>query len=384
MRNLLILNYEYPPLGGGAGVVSRYHAEYLAKFGYKVTVVTTWFEGENEISETENLTIIKLKSKRKVKHKSTPDEWLSWIAMSKKFLSKYLKTNTIDYCMAHFALPGGEVARFIQKRFKIPYSVVSHGQDIPWFFRQQMFKYHVFTYFWIKRICTKADKLILLTEAMKQNADRFMGAQKNKNCIVPNGCDTSVFKPDFSKKSSKFKILFIGRLVEQKDPMTFLKTIKILSTKISAKDIEIKILGDGPMRAKMESFCLENQLTEILNFSGWVSKSEMLEEYQSSHLQIITSKAEAMSIAALEGFSAGLFVLSTPVSGNTDVISEGVNGEFIPFSNAEVLAESILNFYQTKFSNNYSVPSDFLENFRKKYDWTEVVKKLISEINSSI
>ena len=208
---ILILNYEYPPLGGGAGIVSQYHAEGLAKSGHSITVLTTWYKGEKEIEEKENIKIIKLKSKRRYDYKSTPDEWISWILKSKDFLKEYLKTYPQDYCFAHFALPGGEVAKYLKKNFNLPYAVISHGQDIPWFFPKQMFKYHILTYFWIKQICKKANKLILLTEAMKKNADRFMGKYKSKNIIIPNGCETSNFYPDYKKRSEQFKIIFAGR-----------------------------------------------------------------------------------------------------------------------------------------------------------------------------
>ena len=45
---LLILNYEYPPLGGGAGVVTKTIAEGLSAKGHKVTVVSTWFQGKED------------------------------------------------------------------------------------------------------------------------------------------------------------------------------------------------------------------------------------------------------------------------------------------------------------------------------------------------
>lgn len=62
---LLILNYEYPPLGGGAGVITQKIAEGLAKKGHQITVVTTWFEGQSEDSSSDNLRIMRLKSRRK-------------------------------------------------------------------------------------------------------------------------------------------------------------------------------------------------------------------------------------------------------------------------------------------------------------------------------
>ena len=376
---ILILNYEYPPLGGGAGVVSKYHAEGLANEGHEITVLTTWFEGEETLAEKGNLKIIKLKSKRKQTFKSTPDEWLSWISHSKKFLSKYLQNNQFDYCFSHFALPCGEVAKYIHKKFNLPYAVISHGQDIPWFFPKQMFKYHLFTYFWIKSICYRADKLILLTNDMKINADKFMKRKKHKNVIVPNGCQTNTFLPDYSKKSKKFKILFIGRLVAQKDPFTFLKAIVLLKEKIDNK-FEVKILGDGPLKSKMEKFVIDNNLDTVIEFKGWVNKAQMLDEYQSAHLQIISSKAEAMSIAALESLSSGLYVISTPVSGNTDIIEKEINGDFFNFGDYQTLTNSLINFYEKKKLKNYLVPKDFLQKFRDTYDWKNIVKKLESQL----
>jgi glycosyltransferase involved in cell wall biosynthesis len=372
---ILILNYEYPPLGGGAGVVSKYHAEGLAVAGNGITVVTTWFKGEKEDEHIGNLRIIKLKSKRKLIHKSTFTDWLSWIKKSRQFLNIHLQSSTYDYCFAHFALPGGEVARYINRKFKIPYSIISHGQDIPWFFPKQMFKYHLITYLWIKKICWQSDKLILLSAEMKKNADRFMRKHSEKNLIIPNGCDTEKFKPDYSKRKNVLKILYIGRLVAQKDPFTFLKSIKILSEKNQFPFL-VNILGDGPLLKKMKTFCKKNQLENIIEFKAWIDKNEMLDQYQSSHIQVISSKAEAMSMSALEALSTGLYLISTPVSGNTDMIEQKINGEFFEFDDFKSLAEKICNFYREKFLKNYVVPNEFLEQFSEKFDWKGIVVEL--------
>ena len=77
--NILILNYEYPPLGGGAGIVTQQLAELLAIQDDKVVVLTTWFSGEPEFHIEGNLTIIRLRSKRKFTYQSNPLEMLSWM-----------------------------------------------------------------------------------------------------------------------------------------------------------------------------------------------------------------------------------------------------------------------------------------------------------------
>ncbi len=377
---ILILNYEYPPIGGGAGVVSQYHAQNMAKMGHFVTVVTTWYKGEKEIEESQNLKIIRLKSKRRYTYKSNFTEWISWIIKSKQFLKNYLVDNPQDFCFAHFSLPGGEVAQYLKKKFNLEYAVVSHGQDIPWFFPKQMFKYHIVTYFWIKYICKNASKLVLLTENMKQNADKFMGKRlMNKNIIVPNGCQVAKFYPDYTKRNSdKLKIIFIGRLVEQKAPFVFLKALVLLKKEIGS-NFEVNILGDGKLRNKMYEFVLSNNLKDEVNFKGWLNKEDVLQAYQYSDIQVVSSEAEAMSIAVLESLSTGLYVLSTPVSGNTELIKNGINGELFDFGNHRELSQKMTAYYNDKFKNNYHVPDDFLEQFRATYSWENVVSELLEK-----
>ncbi len=372
---ILILNYEYPPLGGGAGVCTRFEAEGLAFLGNEVTVLTTWFEGEKEISQEGNLKIIRLKSKRKFVYKSNPIEFLSWILFAKKYLRTYCKSSDYDICIANFALPGGEVAMSLKKNTGIPYIVVSHGQDIPWSYPKLMLKYHLLTYFRIKKIVNHSEKLVLLSQDKKRIADNFTGKKlSHKNVVIPNGCDMSLFKPDFSRKNKNFVILFVGRLVDIKDPFTFLNALKILKNS-GFSSFSARILGDGDLRGKMEHFVQKNGLSENVVFRGWVSKGEMILEYQAASLQVMSSVEEAMSVAILESLACGQYVLSTPVSGNTDCIIEGENGEFFPFKKAEVLAQKIQQFYEQKFLNSFSVSTNILENFREKYDWKEIVKE---------
>ncbi len=380
--HILILNYEYPPLGGGGGVVSRHQAEGLASSKrYKITVLTAWFEGEEEIeNKNEFLRIVRVKSKRKHVHQSNPVEMISWVSKAWEFL----RNDPTDYALSfgHFSIPSSIPAKRLWKERGVPYIVISHGQDIPWFFPKQMLKYHLVTYFWVKSIIKPAKNLVLLTEKMKKNADRFMGKHKHKNLIIPNGCNTDFFKPDFSKKSKQFKIIFVGRIVAQKGPLIFMKAIRELIKRLPDADIEVKVIGDGPMRKDMESFIEKYQLGEIIKTTGWITKEELLVDYQSASLQLITSYDEAMSIAALESLSTGLFVISTPVSGSTDLIETGDSGDFFSFGKWKEAADKMEDFYHKKFKKGWLVDPTKLKDFRKQYDWKQIVhmyEKLISD-----
>ena len=373
--NILILNYEYPPLGGGAGVVTRYHAEGLAKLKNNVTVVTTWFEGEKEDNEKDKLRIIRLRSKRAAHHQSNPSEMLSWYFNAKKFLKTHCLINKFDLCLSHFTIPGGLLGIWLKKQFRIPYYIFSHGHDIPWFFPRQMLIYHLFLYRKIKKILDQSERNFLHTSEIKTSADNIIGQENAiKNTILPNGCDSSVFKPPVSSTSFGFKILFVGRLVSQKDPFTFLKAIKLFSE--NRKDFKVNILGDGKLKEGMEKYVEENGLKGIVNFCGWVSKERMINEYQSASLQVAPSKVESMSISLLESLFCGTYVIATPVSGNRELISDGINGEIVGYNNSEEIANKIDSFFIRKAERQFEIPEKFLFEFREKYDWNSIVGRL--------
>ena len=230
---LLVLNYEYPPLGGGAGIISKNIAEGLATLGNEVTVLTTYYEGTEEDCIENGVRVLRLKSKRKDVFQSNIREMLSWMICAKRFLKKHLQVGKYDLCFANFALPCGEVAYSMKDMFHLPYVIISHGHDIPWFFPEQMMWYHAACYHWIRKICMQSKRNYVQSDEMLSNINAFLGGTTAKNKLIFNGWNRDKFFPDESKRAKKFTILFAGRLVMQKDPMTFLKAIKIAKEKIS-------------------------------------------------------------------------------------------------------------------------------------------------------
>jgi glycosyltransferase involved in cell wall biosynthesis len=373
LMRILVLNYEYPPLGGGAGVICKHIAEGLAIRGNQVSVITTWFKGENEYSEEQNgqLQIYRLKSKRKFTYRSNIREMISWINESKKFVTNHLEKNKYDLTFANFSLPGGEVADYIYKLKGIPFVIISHGHDIPWFFPKQMFFYHLLTYYWIKKICNDCSALFVQSGDMLHNAQKFLGKKSaDKVIMIPNGADFLMFYPDESSRAENFMILFSGRLVKQKGPTVFLDALKRLHEK--QIPFEAMVVGDGPMRKKMESYVNKNNLEQQVVFKGWIEKELLVKEYRSAHVMVAPSLNEGMSMAMNEALATGLYVITTPVSCNQALINEGVNGEILTVGNSIELAERLAGFYKEKYMADYRVPVDAIKAFTESYRWDRI------------
>ncbi|MBR5983792.1 MAG: glycosyltransferase family 4 protein [Bacteroidales bacterium] len=370
---LLVLNYEYPPLGGGAGIISKNIAEGLAALGNEVTVLTTYYEGTEEDSIENGVRVLRLKSKRKDVFQSNIREMLSWMICAKRFLKKHLQVGKYDLCFANFALPCGEVAYSMKDMFHLPYVIISHGHDIPWFFPEQMMWYHAACYHWIRKICMQSKRNYVQSDEMLSNINAFLGGTTAKNKLIFNGWDRNKFFPDESKRAKKFTILFTGRLVLQKDPMTFLKAIKIAKEKIS--DLEVHIVGDGAMRKKMEDFVRQNGLENNVIFKNWLTTPEIIAEYQSASLTVMPSLAEGMSMALLEALACGQYVIATKVSNNEKLIRAGINGDFIEKKDYKSLANKIIDFHDNKFLHNYIVPREHFDTIAEQFDWKNIVKQ---------
>lgn len=365
---LLLLNYEYPPLGGGAGVVTKHLVKEFSEKQIHTTLVTTWFEGLKEEEHAEGLSIYRLKSRRRKTFQSNPVEMISWMKHAIHFFSN--RENQYDVCLSNFMLPGGGVAYYLKRKWNLPYVVLSHGHDIPWGFPQQMWFYHALLYPFLWFIATRSAHNVLLTATMKAMADRFTGkAHASKNLVIPNGIERAVLPgKDFN---AEMQVIFGGRLVAQKDPYTFLQAVKMVQ--LAGIRVRWTVVGDGEMREGMAAMVKKEQLAQV-NFTGKIPHDELLALFRRAHLFISSSTYEAMSLTTLEALSNGAYVLSTPVSGTTGYVIEDVSGNFFPFGDAEKLAQGILQYYHQKFLNHYELPAERFPEFSHQYDWKSIAE----------
>ena len=186
---VLVLSHEYPPVGGGSGVIVKNIAEGFASRGHEVAVVTTFFSGVDEQSVENNVSVTRLKSRRKSSLKSNPWEMLSWIHRANKFLKKHLEVEKYDVCLANFALPGGEVAYTMKQVFHLPYVVLTHGFDLPWYCPEKMMWYHAACYQWIRKICMQSERNYVRDDDLLKNINAFLAGTESSNKLICNDVD---------------------------------------------------------------------------------------------------------------------------------------------------------------------------------------------------
>jgi len=379
LYNILILNYEYPPLGGGAGIITSHLANEFTDAGHKVFVLTSCFEGLPEEEVTGNLTIKRLHTRRARLDRSNVIEMYSYMRIALKYVKKEFKEGQFDVCLANFTLPGGIVGLKMKKELNLPYAMISHGHDIPWFYPKQMFFWHLAMYPIIKKVCLGSGRNILLTPEMKQIADRFVGNSANKrNVIIPNGIHEQELDYD-EKPSHIFKILFASRLVDQKNPMLFMRTMLLL--KQQGLKFEATVLGGGALMDKLIQFKNKYGLNEV-TLKGKVSHNEVVDHMKLAHVLMAPSTHEAMSVTILEALSCGVYVVTTPISGNMRIPEE--NGCLVDARSPEPFATKITRFYIDNFSKGHLHPREVPEDLLQHFNWQVVSEHYVKVFDEII
>lgn len=378
MRRVLILNYEYPPIGGGAGVMTKYIAEGLAAKGLQVVVVTAFFDGQQLVETKNNLTIIRIKSKRKYAFQSNPSEMFDWMQKTIAFFKLGKLDMKFDAALCNFSIPGGVVGKFLKKQFNIPYVVISHGHDIPFFYPRKMLLYHLPLYPLIYGICKQAAAIVSLTQKLKRNADKLVG-KRDSNVVIANGINTKVFAKKSNSAGDGLTVLFAGRLVEQKNPLLFVKALNALKNKVKLKAY---IVGDGALNNALTTYIQQHNLQDIVLLEGKVDYPQMPAYYAMADVYVMTSTHEAMPVTLIEAACTGKYIISTPVSGTDELVQQGRNGKLIPYGDVVALANELEACYHKKQNGQPLVEVACVDEIRKVFDINAIVGDYAALIES--
>src|SRR3989339_34427 len=353
---ILVLNYEFPPLGGGASPVSYEIAKGYVKLGHKVDVVTMGFKGLPEFEKKDGINIYRVSCWRTKKEICHPWEQLTYILSAKRFLKTHLKTHSYDICHCHFIIPTGVVALWLKNDYDIPYIITSHGSDVLGYNKRFKYLYPLLTKKWKEVI--KEAKVVITPSKLLQNKIKEQ-TKEGKFVVIPNGIDPNKFKPMKKEK----RILVVARLFPNKGVQDILDALKDVPLK--EKGWKVDIVGEGPYRQFLENKSRENGLQDVVKFHGWIDNNskQMKELYGKASIFISASYFENMSIVLLEALASGCNVIASNVGGNPEVVRKE---DLFEAKNVEELSEKIKEAIDLKAKT-------FLLD--KKFDWNKIIKR---------
>jgi len=191
---------------------------------------------------------------------------------------------------------------------------------------------------------TNADVIIAPSEFTKNEAVRYYKISPKKVVVIPHGVNIEEFerfspfsKTIMRKDSLRTRILFVGRLVRRKGLIYLIRACELLNKHYN---IELRVVGNGPERKRLESYCKMKGL-DFVKFLGDLPRKKVIEEYLSCDIFCLPSLHEAFGIVLLEAMAAKKPVVATRVGGIPEVVVDGETGALVPPRDVEALAEAL-------------------------------------------
>jgi glycosyltransferase involved in cell wall biosynthesis len=331
---ILIINSEYPPIGGGAGNASAHIAAQLETLGHKLAIVTSSFAKLPHKEQVQNVTIYRVPSIRRRQDRSNPLEQIIFVLSASLWTLSLIPHFKPNATLAFFGVPSGAIAWLMKMVYRIPYVISLRGGDVPGFRPYDFHFYHKLIAPFLRIIWKNASAVVANSNGLRQLAVMFDPGFEIP--IIPNGVDLDLHKT-MEHDWSLPRLLSVGRIVHQKGldlAMHALGGLKDL-------DWEWRIAGDGPELQALQSLAEELGIQDRVLFLGWQSRQQITDGYQQANVFLFPSRHEGMPNAMLEAMASGLPVVATCIAGNEELVVDGETGYLVPPEDIEALQNAL-------------------------------------------
>ncbi|MEZ5064338.1 MAG: glycosyltransferase family 4 protein [bacterium] len=245
----------------------------------------------------------------------------------------------VDHFHAHFATIATDVARRASALSGIPFSFTTHAKDI----------YH-----------EDRDRA-LMPEALGSAAFAVTVCDANVEALRPlcppsarlhriyNGLNLDEFRAGDPPRNERPRVLGVGRLVPKKGFDTLLHAARILMDR--GVDFEGELVGDGSERASLEALAAKLRLGDRFRLVGPRSNEEVRHAFQRSDVFALPCRVaedgnrDALPTVLLESMALGCPVVTTPVTGNAEIVDGGRAGLLVPPDDAQALADAMAELF---------------------------------------
>lgn len=370
---LLLINNEFPPIGGGGSTVTRYALRHLVEAGYEVTLITSRFKSLPHQEVIDGAQVVRVPAVRRYKDFCAPWELVTFGVSAAGYALWYTGRQRVDFIQAYFAVPAGWAAWVVHVVRAIPYAVYFGGSDIPGANPSRFGA--------IYPLLTPLLRMIWRRAAFRTVCSRELARLGQKAdptvpfLVVPNGVEVARFVPAARSANPKVKILFIGRLIPRKGFQRVVQALPRVRA-LAKRPFEVEVVGSGAARADLDAVAEKLGVSDVIRYVGTIPYGQLERAYQYADIFVLTSLSEGMPSVILEAMSCGLPVVASDVGGNNELVSEGVNGYLVRGDDVDKLARDI-----ARLINDESLRRNMGGRGRElaqPYDWRNIMRQYIT------
>jgi len=205
----------------------------------------------------------------------------------------------------------------------------------------------------MKRISVKAVAYLSYAKKFKRiiavsddalNSYVFAKYIKHKSTVLYNVIDPEDLSIKVLSDPTEYNYdgVFIGRLVDQKNPLRIVKIMTMACRELP--DAKFAIIGDGPLREQTQQAICAAGMDNQIRMLGYMSNPYKV--LSQTKAMLMCSKYEGTPMTVIEAMLLGVPVVSTPTDGICKIIQSGKNGYLN--DNNKVLVASLYNLIKQK------------------------------------
>ena len=349
---LLVVNFEFPPVGGGGANATRYLTKELVKRGHAVDVLTSHFRGLPRHEVVDGVQIWRVPVVRRRLDFCSVKEMMTFAVSAVPYALWLTSRRQYDLVHVFFAVPCGHIGWLLKRTHSLPYVISARGGDVPGFkpygYKQHYRRIAPF----VRYLWNDAHALAAVSQGLKEMMIRVSPDIK-KIIVIPNGVDIEEFHPTSPKATrdrplfiSPVRILTVTRLISRKG-LDYLIEAAALLRERTRVPYHIDIVGEGVYRPQLEQHVREAHVQDLVTFHGARGHDELALLYQQADIFCLPSLAEGMSNVLLEALASGLPLVATNVGGSLELVRPQVNGLLVNQADAADLTEKLLGLIES-------------------------------------
>jgi glycosyltransferase involved in cell wall biosynthesis len=337
---VLILNYEYPPVGGGAGVATAALAAGLVERGARVDVLTSHPGNSARVpaSTHPSLVVHRVRCRRTALHRAGMRDAASYVAAAIPALRRLLRTERYDIAHLYFSLPTGLLLPILRAH-GVPTVVSLRGSDVPGYdpCNAGLQRAHRLLRPVTRWIWRHADRVVALSHDLGRLARETEPSLRYT--VIPNGVDLERFRrghrmPD---AHAPVRCIAVARLVERKGLDDLLHAIALLER----GRYRLEIVGSGPAGSALRELVARLGLEAVVRFTGALDHAGVAERLREADLFTLPSRSESFGNVFAEAIASGLPIVGTTVGGIPEFVEDGQHGLLVAPRDPVALAAAI-------------------------------------------
>lgn len=342
---ILFCNYEYPPLGGGGGVLNAALAAELAK-RHSVTVLTSRALGLP--AESVELGVRILRAPVVLRREAAAATFASMAAyvITGTWAGRaLLNRERYDVINTHFALPTGPVGYTLARLARTPNVLSVHGGDLYDPSKRSSAHRHAPLRACVRRIALAADAVVAQSRDTAANLRRYYAAEIEPS-IIPLGIApppaVHAARVDFDFDERDVLLVTVGRLVKRKAVDQLIDIV----AQLGSRRVKLVVIGSGPMDTLWRAHAHERGVAAQVRFMGAVSEEVKTQLLSLADLYVSTSQHEGFGLVYVEAMAAGLPVVCYATGGQRDFLCDGETGHVVQTNDLRSFAERCAELVQ--------------------------------------